>query len=194
MPFGWVPGSDGWLGIVPRDGDGTSVRWFRLDPCLVTHVLGAHEDDTPGHGDAGGGAVVLYVCRYDVPEKGQPVDLSASVVGPRRHRLDAIAGGLAVLERWRVSGETMERTQVDDRHLEYPRIDARCEGAPFRYGYGVEIAWDPSGQGGAPVGLLQFDLGARRRPRPGNPVRGAGRPSPCSSAPRTGTPTTKAGS
>ena len=25
----WVPGAEGWLGVVPRGGDGTDVRWFR---------------------------------------------------------------------------------------------------------------------------------------------------------------------
>ncbi len=76
VPFGWVPGAEGWLGVVPRGGDGSGVRWIRLDPCLVTHVLGAYDDPQEE------GAVVLYVCRYGVPEAGQPVDLSASVVGP----------------------------------------------------------------------------------------------------------------
>ena len=41
VPFGWVPGAEGWVGVVPRGGDGSLVRWFRVDPCLVTHVLGA---------------------------------------------------------------------------------------------------------------------------------------------------------
>ena len=43
VPFGWVPGAEGWIGVVRRGGDGTGVQWFRLDPCLVTHVLGASE-------------------------------------------------------------------------------------------------------------------------------------------------------
>ena len=43
VPFGWVPGAEGWVGVVRRGGDGTGVRWFRIDPCLVTHVLGAWE-------------------------------------------------------------------------------------------------------------------------------------------------------
>ena len=44
VPFGWVPGAEGWVGVVPRGGDGSLVRWFRVDPCLVTHVLGAWEE------------------------------------------------------------------------------------------------------------------------------------------------------
>ncbi len=72
--------------------------------------------------------IVLYVCRYAVPEAGQPVDLSASVVGPDGIGLSAIGGSLAVLERWRIVGDRVERMQLDERHVEYPRIDALCEG------------------------------------------------------------------
>ncbi len=165
MPFGWVPGAEGWLGVVPRGGDGSGVRWIRLDPCLVTHVLGAYDDPQED------GAVVLYVCRYGVPEPGQPVDLSASVVGPAGIGLTGIGGTLGVLERWRIVGEEVEQTQVDERFVEYPRMDAQCEGAPFRYGYTLETAWSElppvagSGSRAAnpypevrPVGLLKFDL------------------------------------
>jgi carotenoid cleavage dioxygenase len=165
VPFGWVPGAEGWVGVVPRgaggdDGSaGAAVRWIRLDPCLVTHVLGAFE--------APDGAIVLYVCCYGVPEVGQPVDLSASVVGAAGVGLSGIAGTLGVLEQWRIVGERVERLQVDERTVEYPRVDPLLEGAAFRYGYSLETAWAAipattgPGTGGveaAPVGLLKFDL------------------------------------
>ncbi len=117
------------------------------------------------------GALELYVCRYDAPEVGQPVDLSASVVGPEGIGLTAIGGSLGVLERWRIEGERIERVQVDERHIEYPRVDAFCEGSAFRYGYCVEMTWGdgPANAGGrsgpgrwgtsvTPDGLLKFDL------------------------------------
>jgi carotenoid cleavage dioxygenase-like enzyme len=160
VPFGWVPGAEGWAGVVPRGADGSDVRWFRYDPGLVTHVLGAWEEG----GDHGREPdIVLFVCRYDAPEPGQPVDLSASAVGPEGIGLTPIGGSLAVLERWRLSGDRLERSQVDERFVEYPRLDALCEGGQFRYGYCVETAW---GAGGAPgaaegvahTGLLKFDL------------------------------------
>jgi carotenoid cleavage dioxygenase len=167
VPFGWVLGEPTWLGVVPRDGDGSAVRWFSIDPSLVTHVLGAHDEPE--------GEVVVYVCRYPVPEQGQVIDPSTPVVGPAGLGRVLIGGGLAVLERWRTSGRTLERVQLEDRHLEYPRADPLCEGAPFRYGYGVEL--EETGNVGEPVrsvGLLQFDLardevrswspGAHRRP------------------------------
>lgn len=165
VPFGWVPGAEGWMGVVPRGGDGSAVRWIRLDPCLVTHVLGAYDEP-----DADG-AVVLYVCRYGVPESGQPVDLSASVVGPAGIGLTGIGGTLGVMERWRIDGDQLEQMQVDDRFVEYPRMDAQCEGGQFRYGYSVETAWASAPANAGPgagssgrdeessfVGLLKFDL------------------------------------
>ena len=171
VPFGWVPGGEGWVGVVPRGGDGDDdgggggVRWFRLDPCLVTHVLGAVEVDAgrgvSARGGGGGAAdvpIVLYVCRYAVPEAGQPVDLSASVVGPDGIGLSAIGGSLAVLERWRIVGDRVERMQLDERHVEYPRIDALCEGELFRYGYCVEMTWGDANAGVSPDGILKFDL------------------------------------
>ena len=130
------------------------MRWFRFDPCLVTHVLGAWEEQ----GQNGAVEIVLYVCRYEAPEEGQPVDLTVSVVGPAGVGLSPIGGSLAVLERWRIVGDRLERTQVDEAHVEYPRIDAMCEGDALRYGYGVELAMGGSGGEVVPSGLLKFDL------------------------------------
>jgi carotenoid cleavage dioxygenase-like enzyme len=163
VPFGWVPGAEGWVGVVDRGGDG-AVRWFRHDPALVTHVLGAWEEPAPGAAGEADTDIVLYVCRYDVPEEGQPVDLGASVVGPQGIGLTPIGDSLAVLERWRLQGDRLERTQVDERNVEYPRMDAVCTGGPFRFGYCVETSW--AGSGATPgsnsslghPGLLQFDL------------------------------------
>ena len=152
VPFRWEPGAPGWVGVLDRHDAEVGVRWVRLDPCLVTHVLHAHDD---------GDAVVLYVCRYEVPEEGQPVDLDSSVVGPAGIGMSLIDGGLPVLERWRIEGDRLERTQVDDRLIEYPTSDPVCDAGPFRYGYAVEVApnWDRSADRELDhVGLLRFDV------------------------------------
>jgi carotenoid cleavage dioxygenase-like enzyme len=165
VPFGWVPGAEGWVGVVPRDGDGASVRWFRVDPCLVTHVLGAWDEGRSEERGRDGGRdrsgdpsdTVLFVCRYDVPEAGQPVDLAASVVGPAGLGRSPIGGGLAVLERWRLAGDRVERSQLDDRRVEYPRMDPTLEGQPFRFGYAVELMSIPGASG---VSRSTLDLGS----------------------------------
>src|SRR6202034_4854209 len=101
-----------------------AVRGMRPAPCLVPHVLGAYDEPD--------GSIVLYVCCYGVPEAGQPVDPSASVVGAPGLALSGIGGTLGVLERWRIVDERVERVQVDERYVEYLRMDAACEGAAFR--------------------------------------------------------------
>ena len=77
-----------------------------------------------------------------------------------------------MLERWRIDGNRVERTQLDERSVEYPRLDAFCEGAYFRYGYTLETVWleippasgtarahpDPWTREASPIGLLKFDL------------------------------------
>ncbi len=171
VPFRWLPGSGGWVGVARRGGSATHVRWFRLDPCLVTHVLGAYEEGEIGAATGAADAIVLYVCRYGAPEPGQPVDLSSSVVGQAGIGLTTIGGSLGVLERWRIAGYDLEREVVDDRYVEYPRIDATCEGGKFRYGYCIEMDWGDRARDtqrsptparpdvdAHPAGLLKFDL------------------------------------
>ena len=172
VPFRWDPGAPGRIGVLgrhdgaPGGGAGTAtgitggardpesggVRWVRLDPCLVTHVAHAHDE---------GDAVVLYVCRYEVPEEGQPVDLEGSVVGPAGIGMSLLAGGLPTLERWRIEGENIERSQIDDRLVEYPTTDPVGEGGPFRYCYAVEVAPNHDRSVDDEVehrGLLRFDI------------------------------------
>jgi carotenoid cleavage dioxygenase len=156
VDYRWVPGAEGWLGVVQRADPNPSdaaVQWVRVDPCLVTHVLGAYDEDGTD------GAVVLYACCYPAPEKGQPIDLSRPVVDTPGIGQQTIGGGLAVLERWRVRGDRLEREQLDDRFVEYPRMDATCDAAAFRYGYCVELGIGLEPGTVTPRGLLRFDLG-----------------------------------
>jgi carotenoid cleavage dioxygenase-like enzyme len=165
VPFRWTPGAEGWVGVTERSGDGSSVRWIRQDPCLVTHVVGAYDEgDGEGDGEAGG-AIVLHVIRYPVPESGQPFDLDSSVVGSAGIGESLIGGGLGVLERWRIEGTTCEQLQVDEREVEYVTADPLCAAGVFRYGYGVEVARGTGHGAGGEVGgdvdhlgLVQFDL------------------------------------
>ncbi len=166
VPYRWVPGAESWIGIVERGGDGSAVQWLSVPQCLVTHVMGAWEEGERA-GTGAGTVYELVVCSYTAPEHDQPVDLTSSVVGPEGIGLSQIGGGMAVLERWRIDGHRLERTTLDDRYVEYPRIDAACDGAAFRYGYCVETSLNASAQtvagGRGPdqvrsLGLLRFDL------------------------------------
>ncbi|HUC03886.1 MAG TPA: carotenoid oxygenase family protein [Acidimicrobiales bacterium] len=164
VPYRWAPGQPTWVAVLRRDSDGSTPAWFELDPCTVTHVLNAHDDAD--------GGVVLHVCRYPAPDE-ELASTTASVLDPAGIGLCPIGGGLGQLERWRIPGETpsgararVQRDLVDDRFVEYPRTDPRCETSAFRYGYAVEIGWNAE-----PVGLVRVDV-ARDETRSWSPGPG----------------------
>ncbi|MET7326788.1 carotenoid oxygenase family protein [Nonomuraea sp. NPDC005650] len=110
LPYAWNDAHGARIGLMSREsGD---VRWVEVDPCWVFHTLNAYDD---------GDEVVVDVVRY-----------------PKRFvdaRLDL--GGLPTLDRWTidpVSGK-VRQTRLDDRPQEFPRMDERRTGRPYRYGY-----------------------------------------------------------
>jgi len=134
LPFAWRPEAGTRVGVLERGGRGDATVWIDLDPCYAFHVMNAFDDGT---------VVVLDVCRYDTMFAGGPGDL-----------LDA---PLPHLQRWRVDpgARRVEMTDLDDRGVEFPRIDDSLAGRPYRYGYCAEVT-----QRGAPeaVRLLRYDL------------------------------------
>ena len=44
FPYAWNPSHEARIGLVPREGDGTDVEWFGVEPCYVFHPLNAHDD------------------------------------------------------------------------------------------------------------------------------------------------------
>ncbi|MFI7446796.1 carotenoid oxygenase family protein [Nonomuraea sp. NPDC049714] len=114
LPYAWNDEHASRLGLLSRRTG--EVRWFEVNPCWVFHTLNAHDD---------GDQVVVDVVRY-----------------PRRFvdgHLDA--GGTSTLDRWRIdltSGRVSE-TRLDDRTQEFPRMDERLTGRPYRYGYTAAI-------------------------------------------------------
>ncbi|RSN15747.1 carotenoid oxygenase [Nonomuraea sp. WAC 01424] len=110
LPYAWDDARAARLGLLSREtGD---VRWVEVDPCWVFHTLNAYDD---------GDDVVIDVVRY-----------------PKRFvdaRLDQ--RGAPTLDRWRVdpAAGRVTTTRLDDRPQEFPRIDERRTGGPYRYGY-----------------------------------------------------------
>lgn len=113
MPYRWDDDYGARLGVLRRDDPFGEVRWFEIDPCYVFHVANAYED---------GDTVVLHAVRYPELWRG--------------------TGGFdtnGVLWSWTVdlaTGTVRER-QVDDRPVEFPRIDDRLAGLPARYSVSV---------------------------------------------------------
>lgn len=117
MPYRWDDNYGARLGVLRRDDPYGEVRWFEIDPCYVFHVANAFE--TAG---ISGTRITLQAVRY--PE------------------LWRNTGGFetdGVLWTWTIdlqTGKVTER-QLDDRAVEFPRIDDRLATVAARYAVSV---------------------------------------------------------
>ena len=115
MPYRWDDSYGARLGVLRRDDPFGAVRWFEIDPCYVFHVANAHDT-------ADGTGIVVQAVRY-----------------PELWRHNGGFDAEAVLWSWTIdlaSGTVSER-QLDDRAVEFPRIDDRLAGLPARYSVSV---------------------------------------------------------
>jgi carotenoid cleavage dioxygenase len=140
-PLSWQPERGSHFGVMPRGGSNDDVVWFETDPCYVFHPLNAH--DEPGR-------IVVEVARYPMlPLFGDDAGRRASL---HRFTLDLEAG-------------SVKSEPLDDDTIEFPRLDERFAGLPYRHGYAAGIVGvkdaDPVGFGFN--ALLHYDLarGAR---------------------------------
>jgi carotenoid cleavage dioxygenase len=130
FPYRWSDEYGARVGIMPRGGRNADVRWFEVEPCYVFHPLNACDD---------GDAVVMDVARYR-----------------ELWRKDSQGFEPATLHRWRLdlaSGKATEQA-LDDRPIEFPRVDDRRVGLPHRFGWAVSSPTsvvDPSA-------LVKYDL------------------------------------
>ena len=113
MPYRWEDDYGARLGVLRRDDPFGTVRWFDIDPCYVFHVANAYDD---------GKSIVVQVVRY-----------------PELWRSDGGFADRAMLHSWTINLEsgTVAERQLDDRAVEFPRIDDRLAGLPARYAVSV---------------------------------------------------------
>ncbi|MGH3967866.1 MAG: carotenoid oxygenase family protein, partial [Mycobacterium sp.] len=109
LPYRWDDDYGARLGVLRRDDPYGPVRWFDIDPCYVFHIANAYD-----HANS----IVLQVVRY-----------------PEMWRDNAEFGNDAALWRWTLDldTETVGQSQLDDRRVEFPRVDDRLVGAAARY-------------------------------------------------------------
>ncbi|WP_031076912.1 carotenoid oxygenase family protein [Streptomyces sp. NRRL WC-3742] len=141
VPFTWDAERPARVGVMPRGGG--PVRWFELSPHLVGHTLNAYER-TPLQ-------LVVDVVRH-------PEGMDLRRLGESRPTLD----------RWTVdlAAGTVKEERLDDRTQEFPRVNGRHAGRPYRYGYAavVELYARPTGpeddrpEEGFGNALLKHDL------------------------------------
>jgi carotenoid cleavage dioxygenase-like enzyme len=117
LPYRWSDDYRARLGVLRRDDPYGPIRWFDIDPCYVFHVLNAFDKTTDD-----GKVIVLQAARY-----------------PELWRDDGSPGFDAVMWSWTINltrGAITEQ-QIDERAVEFPRIDDRRAGMPARYGVTV---------------------------------------------------------
>jgi carotenoid cleavage dioxygenase len=142
FPYGWDPEYRARVGLLPRQGEASDVRWFDVEPCYVFHPLNAYDD---------GETVVLDVVRH-------PRMFATNLLGPDE--------GTPTLDRWTIdltAGKLIEE-RLDDRGQEFPRVDERVVGRRHRFGYASGLLDDSSD-------LLKHDLEkgtCEARPFPGD--------------------------
>jgi carotenoid cleavage dioxygenase len=110
LPFRWQEGRGTRIGVVPRQGG--AARWFDVPACQLTHTANAFEEDD-----------------------------RILVDGIRTNRFLAdLADDPPVLYRWEIDLERGVVTEgaLDHHPVEFPRVDERRNGRPYRYAYTVE--------------------------------------------------------
>jgi len=129
FPYRWDPEYQARIGLLPRDGEASDVKWFDVEPCYVFHPLNAYDD---------GDSVVIDVVRHQRM-------FASELLGPNE--------GPPSLDRWTVdiNGGKVIEERLDDRGQEFPRVDERLVGRRHRYGYaGIFLEKD--------AGLVKHDL------------------------------------
>jgi carotenoid cleavage dioxygenase-like enzyme len=131
------------IGLLPKRGKGSELRWFEVAPFFMYHAVCAWED---------GDEVVLVGCRIDDP--------TGSTYAGRSGRETPLLGHLRLepaLHEWRLNLRTgtVRETQLDDRLAEFPRINDALIGGRARFNYHGRFA-------DAPTllfdGIIKYDL------------------------------------
>lgn len=116
----WDADNGSRIGIVPRRGDDTSIRWFEIEESFLFHVANAWEE---------GDEVVFQACRSN------------------RGGIEATEGAdpreqLGQLHEWRfnmATGEVVSRALDSEYYCDFPRIKDDLVGFKNRYTYAARF-------------------------------------------------------
>ncbi|HXE21294.1 MAG TPA: carotenoid oxygenase family protein [Rhodoferax sp.] len=131
-PFAWEPQYGTRVGIMPRHGSVADLAWWSGPACYVFHVMNAWDFD---------GSVFADVMRYDMPPLFPLPDGSRVSEAPPLARLVRWQFDLADPKR------ELRETLLEKIPGEFPRIDDRRAGLPYRHGW---FAGHALGAGGEP--------------------------------------------
>jgi carotenoid cleavage dioxygenase len=143
FPFAWDSGAACRMGVLPKNGQATDIRWFDVPTCFIFHTMNAFEE---------GDRVIVDAARYDSlwvkgsSDFNHPAHLT-------RFSFNLASGAVSV-------------DQVHDQSMEFPQVNRRQWGRPYRYGYSLSSGTEDGHMdyNGA-TGVLKFDMqtGAMQR-------------------------------
>jgi carotenoid cleavage dioxygenase-like enzyme len=144
--YAWEEDKRAYVGVMKRDADVSSVRWFECDPCYVFHPMNAYEDN---------GKIVGDVMQYDAaplfPDPdGRPGDPAKAIARLTRWTFDLSA-----------NTNIFKRERMDELSGEFPRLDERFAGLDYRHGFFAAAA-DPIASDEFDV-LAHIDLKTNKR-------------------------------
>jgi len=143
FPYNWNPAQPARIGLMPRDGSQHDILWCPVETGYAFHVVNAYDRDD--------GKVMIDLCVYD------------SMFSDGAHGPDARSRGL---ERWTVDPEARSVTvrTIDPSPQEFPRLDERRFGQPYRYAYTMALPAEPAARFLGESKLYRHDLetGARQ--------------------------------
>ena len=137
FPYRWNLEHRARIGLLPRNGDAADIIWCDMEQAFAFHVANAY-DLPDGH-------VALDVCGYETMFAGEPG-------GP-----DAASRGL---ERWMVdpASRTVTVRTIDASPQEFPRVDERRFGRPYRFAYAMAQSATPGKRFVSSGALYKHDL------------------------------------
>ncbi|MEY4176116.1 MAG: hypothetical protein RI900_3281 [Actinomycetota bacterium] len=131
--FAWSDSYGARLGVLRRGGDDGDVRWFEVQPCYIFHLANCFERE-----GVNGLEVVVDAVRF--PELWRD--------GSTRFAPNSVLWRY-VLE---LSTGRVRESALDDRSIEFPRIDERLTGSSARWAYAVSTLDNPA------ASIVRYDL------------------------------------
>ncbi|WP_294535732.1 carotenoid oxygenase family protein [uncultured Rhodoblastus sp.] len=140
FPYAWNPKHRARVGLLPRKHPGELV-WCEVAPCYVFHPANAYE--------RADGKIVFDACVHDTM-------FAQNAHGPVSARL--------AFERWTIDPVTrrVNREVIDPDAQEFPRIDQRRTGKPYRFAYALAVE-NGSAEAMPQTRLFKHDLETGRR-------------------------------
>ena len=118
FPYAWNPAHAARVGLLPRIGAVNDIRWCDVDPCYVFHVANAFDSED--------GRVMVDLAVHETMFA---------------HGHDGPHGRPLGFERWTIDPGTgrVVRATLDSAPQEFPRVDERIFGQPYRYAWSMGL-------------------------------------------------------